>query len=29
MDNTVRIRFIYYRFVEFIYIDAYRHYFVA
>ena len=29
MDNTVRIRFIYYRFVEFFYIDAYRRYFVA
>ena len=29
MDNTVRIRFIYYRFVEFIYIDASLHHFVA
>ena len=29
MDNTVRIRFIYYRFVEFSYINAYWHYFVA
>ena len=29
MDNTVRIRFIYYRFVEFFYIDASLHHFVA